>query len=272
MRLPLPIFASAAGILLLWAAVSLPAQAPARPPAQGAAIGPVAQIHPPSPGYVFPAGQAFVYDAEWRLWKAGTARISFDEAGEYGRVFANADSSGFVNVLYPVHDRFQTSFDRRTFCSLSVIKHSEEGFRARETLIAFNYAQHKSMLDETNLKNGEKKHVDHDIPGCVTDVLSGIFYLGAQPLTAEAVYTFPLNDGGNTVEVQARVEGREQVKTPAGTFATIRVAPEASSGPLKSKGRIWIWYSDDPRHIPVQMRAKMFWGTLTFRLVRIEKK
>ena len=53
---------------------------------------------------------------------------------------------------------------------------------------------------------------------------------------------------------------------------TIRVSPEASAGMLKNRGRIWIWYSDDARRIPVQMRARMFWGTLTFRLLRIEKK
>ena len=74
------------------------------------------------------------------------------------------------------------------------------------------------------------------------------------------------------MEVRAHVEARENIKTPAGTFATIRVSPQASSGPLKSRGRVWIWYSDDARHIPVQMRARLFWGTLTLRLVRTEKK
>jgi len=41
---------------------------------------------------------------------------------------------------------------------------------------------------------------------------------------------------------------------------------------VKSKGRIWIWYSDDANHTPVQMRARMFWGTITFRLTRVERK
>jgi hypothetical protein len=74
------------------------------------------------------------------------------------------------------------------------------------------------------------------------------------------------------VHVTARVEGRESIKTPAGTFSTVRVAPEAASGVLKDRGRVWIWYTDDGRHLPVQMRARMFWGTLTFRLQRIEGK
>jgi hypothetical protein len=66
------------------------------------------------------------------------------------------------------------------------------------------------------------------------------------------------------------VEGKEQIKTPAGTFQTVRVGPEGDSGILKN-GRIWIWYSDDERHLPIQMRAKLFWGTLTIYLTSISK-
>ncbi|MGZ4813338.1 MAG: DUF3108 domain-containing protein, partial [Terriglobales bacterium] len=109
-------------------------------------------------------------------------------------------------------------------------------------------------------------------PACVTDLFSGFFYLASLPLAPDATYTFPLNDGGDTVDVRAHVEARESVKTPAGTFAAIRVSPEAVSGPMKNRGKVWIWYSDDARRIPVQMRSRMLWGTLTFRLLRIEKK
>jgi hypothetical protein len=51
----------------------------------------------------------------------------------------------------------------------------------------------------------------------------------------------------------------------------VLVTAEATSGPLKSKGKVWVWYSEDSSHTPVQMRAKLGWGTLLFRLQRIEK-
>ena len=89
-------------------------------------------------------------------------------------------------------------------------------------------------------------------------------------MTPNATYAFPLNDGGKTVTVQAHVEGKEQVKTPAGTFQTIRVGPEGDYGPLKNRGRIWIWYTDDAQHLPVQMRARLFWGTLTVYLTGVD--
>jgi hypothetical protein len=259
----------AVGFALL--AAPLLAQAPAHPQPSGDVIGPVAHIQPPPANYKFPDGVTYVYAAEWRLWNAGTATLHVDSAGGAQQVTAKADSSGFVSLLYRVHDRFDAFFDPRTFCSQRLHKHTEEGFRKRETEIQYDYARRKSVLDEVNLKTNERKHSEQDIPGCVTDVLSGILYVGSLPLQVGNTYVFPLNDGGKTVDVSISVEGREQIKTDAGVFATLRVQPTGSSGLLKERGRVWIWYSDDAQHIPVQMRARMFWGTLNLRLQRIDR-
>jgi hypothetical protein len=157
-------------------------------------------------------------------------------------------------------------------CSSRITKHTEEGTHKRETNIRFDYQRRKAVLDERNLKDNESKHQEEEIPPCVTDVLSGILYGATLPLHDGATYNFPLNDGGKTVDVQAHVEGREEVKTPAGTFHTVRVQPEADSGILRKRGKIWVWYTDDGQHIPVLMRARLFWGTLTIRLTRIDKQ
>jgi len=92
------------------------------------------------------------------------------------------------------------------------------------------------------------------------------------PLAPGNVYLFPVNDGNKTAIVRAEVEGKEAVKTPTGAYSTIRVRAEATSGALRGTGALWIWYAEDERHTPVQMRAKMSWGTLMFRLQKIEKR
>ena len=224
-----------------------------------------------APGYEFPHGQTLHYDGEWRFWTAGVATVRIERAGSQEHVAATADSSGVVALLYRVQDRFNSYFDAKSLCSYKLLKHTEEGSHRRETAISYDYARGKAILEERNLKDNQQKKTENDIPGCVTDVLSGIFYVGSLPLQQGANYTFPLNDGGKTVTVQAHVEGKEQVKTPAGTFQTIRVGPEGDSGILKNRGRIWIWYTDDAQHLPVQMRAKLFWGTLTVYLTSISK-
>ncbi len=228
------------------------------------------QITPPRPNYPFPDGQSYVYSAEWHLITAGTAVVRMDAAEDEGKVTATAESAGAVNVLFPVRDHFESRFDPRTFCSLSIFKHSEEGAHKRETSIHFDYARKKSTLDEKNLRTGETKHVESDLAGCTTDVITGFYYLQSLPLQVGQVYEFPISDGKTTV-IRASVDRREQIKTPAGTFPTVMITAEATSGPLQSKGKVWVWYSDDPAHTPVQIRVKLGWGTLLFRLQRIDK-
>jgi hypothetical protein len=75
-----------------------------------------------------------------------------------------------------------------------------------------------------------------------------------------------------TVTVAMKVEGKEEIKTPAGTFQTIKVEPTADEGIVKNRGNIWVWYTDDARHMPVQIQARLFWGTITFHLLSYETK
>jgi hypothetical protein len=228
------------------------------------------QLTPPRPNYAFPDFQGYVYSAEWHMITAGTGTVKMEPDGNVRKVTATAESQGAVNVIFPVHDHFEARFDPRTFCSLSIFKHSEEGQHKRETSIHFDYARGKSVLDERNLRTGETKHVETDMPGCATDVITGFYYLQSLPLLVGSVYEFPISDGKTTI-VRAKVEKREQVKVPAGTFSTVMVSAEATSGPLQSKGKVWAWYSDDAHHTPVQMRSKLGWGTLLFQLERIDK-
>ena len=259
--------ALAVGLLLCWpAGVVHGNQIPTTP-----SIGQTPkEITPPRPNYPFPDGQGYVYSAEWHLITAGTGVVKMESAGGERKVTATAESQGVVNVLFPVHDRFETRFDPRTFCSLSISKHSEEGSHKRETSIRFDYTHKKSVLDEKSLKTGETKHVENDLTACATDVITGFYYLQSLPLQLGSVYEFPISDGKTTM-VRASVDKREQIKVPAGTFHTVLVTAEATSGPLMSKGKVWVWYSDDANHVPVQMRSKLGWGTLLFRLQRIEK-
>ncbi len=244
---------------------------PGRQPSTVDVIGPESHVQPPPANYRFPDGQTYVYTGEWRLWTAGTTTLRIENEGTMQKVSATADSSGVVALLFAVHDRFEARFDPRTFCSQGIFKHTEEGFHKRETNIRFDYGQHKAVLDEKNLKTNETKHATQDIPPCVLDVISGIYYVGSLPLQVGSSYTFPLSDGGKTIDVRATVEAREQVRTDAGTFNTLRVRTDDASGALKNRGSAWIWYADGS-HIPVQMRSRAFWGTLNFRLTRVERK
>jgi hypothetical protein len=246
-------------LLVLAAAYLVPsslAQAPAMPP--------------PNPAYPLASNRTLKYTVDWRVFPAGTASFHLEQKGNNEHVTAYATSNGTMNLLFPVADRYDSDFDRATGCSFDYSKQIQEGPRHIQGNMRLDYARHQQMISERNMINGNTKHLTAPIPGCVTDVLSGIFYAATQPLTVGHDLAFPLADAGKVVTVTMKVEAKESVITPAGTFATIRVEPTAAAGVVKHRGSILIWYTDDARHLPVQVRARLFWGTITMRLASVE--
>jgi hypothetical protein len=229
-------------------------------------------LTPPRSGYSFPVRETLTYSVDWRVFPAGTAVIHLEQDGDREKIAATADSIGAVNLLYKVTDKFQSNFDRHTGCSYQFSKQTIEGRRQVNTDLKLHYDSGKSTLDEKNLVKGSSKRQEAQIPSCVSDLLSGVFYAASQPIQVGKNFYFPLADSIRTVDVTMKAEAREEIKTPLATYQTIRVQPTAAAGVVKNRGNIWIWYTDDDRHIPVQMRARLFWGTITFHLTAIDTK
>jgi hypothetical protein len=232
----------------------------------------VSPLPPPRPGFSFPQKQSLTYLVDWRVFSAGTAIVHLETMGDVVKIAANAETSGAINLLFHVSDHFQSSFDRNTGCTSEFNKQTVEGRRQVNSTLKVDYAQQKSILDEKNITKNQTKHVETPISGCLTDLLSAMFYASSQPMEVGKSFMIPVVDALHTVPVTLKVEGREEIKTPVGTFKTVRVQPTADAGVVKNRGNIWIWYTDDDRHLPVQMRARLFWGTITFRLSANENK
>ena len=240
--------------------------------AAGSGAQQAATLMPPRAGFSFPQKQTLIYTVDWRVFTAGTAVLHFEANGNSERITANADTIGAINLLFHVGDRFQSTFDRDKGCTNEFDKQTVEGRRQINSTLRMDYGQGKSILDEKNQITGQTKHVETPIPGCLTDLLTGVYYASSQPMEVGKSFVIPVVDALHTVPVTMKVEGREEIKTTLGTFKTIRVQPTADAGVVKNRGNIWIWYTDDERHLPVQMRARLFWGTITFRLTGNENK
>jgi hypothetical protein len=230
------------------------------------------QLAAPQAGFSFPQKQTLTYSVDWRVFPAGTAVLRFESMGDRERLTANAETSGAINLIFHVSDRFQSTFDRQKGCTEEFDKQTVEGRRQINSTLRIDQGQNKAILDEKNQVTGQTKHVETPVQGCVTDLLTGMFYAASQPLMIGRSFVVPVVDAQKTVPVTMRVESREEIKTTLGTFKTIRVQPTADAGVVKNRGNIWIWYTDDERHLPVQMRARLFWGTITFRLTGNENR
>jgi hypothetical protein len=247
-------------------------QAPLIAPGQQAQAHTIPLLPAPRPGFSFPTKETFTYAVDWRVFPAATAVVHLEADGSREHLTATADTTGAINLLFHVSDKFQSIFDREKGCTSEFDKQTVEGRRQINSTTKVDYGQGKSVLDEKNMTTGQTKHLEAGVPGCLTDLLTGVFYASSQPMEVGKSFDMPVIDPQKTVVVTMKVEGREELKTPAGTFKTIRVEPTADAGVVKNRGQIWIWYTDDDRHVPVQMRARSFWGTITIRLASVENK
>src|SRR5664279_2137532 len=120
-----------------------PTAAPAQPQAS---IDSGSHIQPLRQGFDFPR-QTLRYEAEYRFWTAGVATLRVERSGSQEHVTGTADSPGVVALLFRVQDRFNSFFDAKTLCSSKIMKHTEEGSRWRDTVITFDYARGKAILE-----------------------------------------------------------------------------------------------------------------------------
>ncbi len=229
-------------------------------------------LEPPEANFSFPARQTLTYAVDYSVFNYGTAVFHLEQQGSVEKVTATADTIGNINMVYPVIDKFSAGFDMKTGCSTGFSKNLSERQRKVSSDLTFDYKNGKQNEVSRNLVKGTSKSQSASIPACVADTLSAIFYVASRPLVVGETVKFPLADSMRTVTVTMKVEGKEEIKTPAGTFQTLRVQPTAEEGVVKNRGKIWIWYTDDARHMPVQIRARLFWGTITFHLQSFEAK
>jgi len=114
---------------------------------------PAATREPP-----LPRCQVYVYTAECQFdLTPAHATVKLESTGAEQRVTAIAIPPEVANVLYGVHDRFEARFDPKTFCSLGLTKHTQEGPQKRDTQVTFDYPNVRAFSRKKTLKTGENK-------------------------------------------------------------------------------------------------------------------
>jgi len=164
---------------------------------------------------------------------------------------------------------------RDQFCATDSVFNAVEGKRHHETLVTFDRNAHKaSYLERDLLKNAVIHRAETDIPACVNDVIGGLYKLRTIHLEPGQNAQLPVSDGKKSVSARVEAQDRELIQTKAGSFKTIRYEVFVFNGVLfKKSGRLQIWLTDDARHTPVQLRARMAFpiGSITFQLEKEER-
>lgn len=206
----------------------------------------------------FKEGETLDYNLTWLKVTGGTARMTLSANGsETFKITSVARSSPSFSRFFKVRDEIETTVSREDFSTLRYVKRlDEDGDKIEEvTVIADGVA--------TRTRRKVKKT---RVPRPVFDPISVIYLLRTRDLTPGKVHDFELIADGKLYEVHARAVRREKVRTPAGTFSCIRVEPRMVSGGVEREERLYIWYTDDERRLPVRIRTEIKVGAITATL------
>jgi hypothetical protein len=98
--------------------------------------------------------------------------------------------------------------------------------------------------------------------------MSAFYYVRTMPLAVGDTSRFSAVSGKKRYELKVVVHGRETLKTDFGKVQTVKVEPMLDGdGIFNSKGKIYIWLTDDDRRIPVLMECEIALGSIKARLI-----
>jgi len=220
-----------------------------------------------------PARETLTYTIEWRLITAGKAVVQWVSTGGGAGIHLHVESVGLVSKLFKVEDDYRANLGAG-LCGQSVEMTSHEGSRERETKITFDYPNHRAdYLERDRVKNAVLLARETDIPPCVHEIAGGLYYLRTLNLEPGQSAQVPLTDGKKSVMAKVEAQQREEIKTPAGTFKTIRYEAFVFDNVLyRRPAHLYVWLTDDRRKLPVEIRVRMQFaiGTITLQLEKHE--
>ncbi len=160
--------------------------------------------------------------------------------------------------LFRVHDVMESWFDTRNMLSMRFTQELSEGPKRYSRFYDF-YPD-----EEIVLERGKPRAVTVSAP---LDDASFIFFVRTLKLEVGQTLSFSRYFRPNANPVTIQVLRRETITVPAGTFNTIVVKPIIrTSGIFSEGGQAELWFSDDPTHTLIQMKAKLSFGSINLYL------
>lgn len=239
---------------------------PAGPPALPAAERPRA----------FSPGEELVYQIEALGMEAGKGRVTVGTPTDRDGVralpiVAQGRTDSLFDRVYSVRDKFITWWDPATGRVIGSDLQADEGGKKHRSRSVLDHAAGKAYVRREKV-TGERTQSTYDLPAGTFDIAGAVMELRNRKLEPGTVEEVKVFTGKKTFTMRCKVEARERITVPAGSFDAVRTTISLGfDGKFASKGDVVGWFSADERHIPLRLEAELVLGTLRSELVQYRK-
>jgi hypothetical protein len=223
-------------------------------------------------------GERLEYELSWGFITAGYATIEVKARNDgKSEIYTYATANKTVNKFYPVHDTVFTLVRNKGLMTDVFRKSLHEGTFHNKSLIRFDRNAKRALLSDTVFKDPVKHVVKRSADTSVTieglehSIMSAFYLVRTLPLKEGATSRFSAVSGKKRYELKVIVHKRETIKTDLGSFKTVKVEPVLDGdGIFNSSGRIFIWFTDDEKRIPVLMQCEIALGSIKAELTKVK--
>jgi hypothetical protein len=176
----------------------------------------------------------------------------------YGReafqLKAHAETTGVVNVaLFSINNDYVAYVDPGTGLPFRSQQITRDAMRSNEASVELN------PTADTDAIHPKQR----SLPGTY-DFLSAFYRIRSLPLTPGSDYTLTVRGESQDYEVEFKVVGAQVIKTNVGSYPSIATQVKISgNSPFKNAK---VYFSDDERHVPVLITARISTGELKVEL------
>jgi hypothetical protein len=215
----------------------------------------------------FKCGEQLVYRIHYGFIDAGQATIKIEDSmfpilGKKAyHIVGTGVSTGVLNAVFKVNDRYETYIDAQSLCPLMFIRRVDEGGFIIKQDMLFDQDYHVVNSNGKKLK----------IPAYVQDMLSAFYYsrtfdyTDEKPGKIDSVVTFVDN---KVWSLKIKFVRRDTIASDVGKICCLVFEPMVQKGRIfKHDDDLQVWISDDKNHVPIRVQANIIVGSIRLDIV-----
>ncbi|HNW53769.1 MAG TPA: DUF3108 domain-containing protein [Bacteroidales bacterium] len=170
-------------------------------------------------------------------------------------------TTGLIEMIYKVNDRFESYFDQDALIARQFIRRTRENNYKKDDLVIFRQRDKLAVSLSKIVK----------VPANVQDVISAFYYartLDISDLKPGETFEIPFFLDDSVYHSRVIYKGRETVKTKLGKFRCVAFQPMVATGyAFDDPYPITIWITDDANRLPVLIDSEQSVGRARVELI-----
>jgi uncharacterized protein DUF3108 len=217
---------------------------------------------PPAPDYPFAVGETLTYSAKLGLLTLGSGTLqvaSIDSVRGYETFRFRFRLTG-KTLFYSLDDVLESWVSTETFESHRFVQDFNENDKPKKRTY--------EIFPDSGYFREVGRDTTYATPDDPLDDAAFFYFVRITPLEVGKTYTFDRYFRKDKNPVTIKVEKREKMELPDGTDVPCLVLHPVidTKGMFSKRSDTRLWLTDDVRRLPVQIRSKFNFGTVTLRL------